>query len=121
MIHHELLEDDGILVVSPAGKLEASDFTALAAEVDPFIESHGALRGLLIHTESFPGWDSFAALLSHLRFVRNHHHAIRRVAAVTDSAFLSIVPKVAVHFVGAKIRHFEFSAKAEALAWLKSD
>ena len=40
MIHPELLHDQGILVITPEGSLQESDFVSLAKlVVDPFIES----------------------------------------------------------------------------------
>jgi len=118
MISHELLRERGILIVIPEGPLEKNDFEALAREVDPYIEAQGKLNGLLISARLFPGWKDFAALVSHLRFVKNHHQKIRKVAAVTDSGFLSILPHIANHFVAAEIKHFEYGDKDRALAWL---
>ena len=119
MLKHELLRDDGILVLKPDGALEASDFEKVARELDPYIEERGDLRGLLIEAESFPGWDDFAAFISHLRFIRDHHHHIARVAAVSDSAFLSIAPRIAGYFVNAQVRHFEFASRDAAIGWLR--
>jgi hypothetical protein len=62
MLQHHLDEAERILVVTPQGPLATSDFAALRAEVDPFIEHAGGLLGLLIEAEAFPGWDGFAAL-----------------------------------------------------------
>jgi hypothetical protein len=107
-----------ILSITPEGRLEAEDFARLAQEVDPYLEEHGQLKGLMIETESFPGWQDFAALLSHLRFVKAHHEKVRRVAAVTDSRFLSILPQVASHFVKAEVRHFPYQDRQIALDWL---
>ena len=119
MLNYELLKEDGILVLKPDGALEASDFDAVAGELDPYIDEKGNLRGLLIQAESFPGWYDFGAFVSHLRFVRDHHHNITKVAAVSDSAILSVLPHVARHFVSADVRHFEFSERETALAWLR--
>jgi hypothetical protein len=119
MIHYEFLQDDSILVVTPDGPLTSSDFERLAMEVDPFIEEKNKINGLMIYVESFPGWNDFAALVSHLKFVKNHHQSIGRVAAVTDSGFLSILPRVANHFVSAEVRHFDYQDKEGALNWLK--
>jgi hypothetical protein len=118
MIRHELRPEEGLLIVMPEGALQAEDFQNLAREIDPYIEKEGRLRGLMILTESFPGWDSFAALIAHLRFVKDHHRQIEKVAAVTDSNFLSIVPLLVRHFVQAEIRHFSYRDKEAALAWL---
>ena len=120
MIRHELLHDRGILTLEPKGKLQAADFSALAAVVDPYIEQHGGVNGLLIMAAKFPGWDDFAALLSHLRFVRDHHRKIRRIAVVSDSAFLAVAPKIANHFVSAEIRTSDAADRAAALDWLET-
>lgn len=85
--------------------------------MDPYIEAYGRLNGLLISAKLFPGWKDFAALVSHLRFVKNHHQKIRKVAAVTDSGFLSIMPHIATHFGDAEVKHFDYRAKDRALDW----
>lgn len=121
MLNNELLLDEKILIITPEGPLEKADFEKLVQEVDPYIARHGKLNGLLIYVESFPGWKSFAALISHLKFVKNHHQHIEKVAAVTDSSFLSIMPGIARHFVQAEIQHFAYHDKEAALEWLKSD
>lgn len=119
MIDFELIADSGILVVKPSGPLSAADFEALAATADPYIARNGKLVGLLIDAPSFPGWDGFAGLLNHFRFVRDHHRNIERVAAVTDNAFLKIAPSIAEHFAHPEIKVFPGNERARALAWLK--
>jgi SpoIIAA-like len=118
MIDYELLRTEGVLVIRPRDRLEAADFEKLAQEVDPHIEANGMLHGLMIDAEAFPGWNDFAALLAHLRFVRDHHRKIERVAVVSDSTFLSVAPKIASHFVQAELRHFSQAQREDALAWL---
>ncbi len=120
MLKHELLRNESILIVIPEAPLESKDFEELGREVDPYIKETGKFKGLMIYAESFPGWDSFAALLSHIKFVKNHHQKMAKVAAVTDSGFLSILPRVANHFVRAEIKHFAWHDKEAALIWLKS-
>ena len=72
----------------------------------------------MIDAESFPGWANFAALVAHLRFVRDHHRKIERIAAVSDSTVLTVAPKIASHFVQADLRHFSHDQREAALAWL---
>ena len=119
MIGFELLRDKGIAILSPDGALEEADFRRLAEEIDPYIASNGRLTGLMIRVRSFPGWSSFGALISHLRFVRDHHRKIGRIAAVTDDQLLKIMPSIASHFVAAEIRQFPVDQEAQALAWLQ--
>jgi hypothetical protein len=120
MLTHELLRDEGILLIRPQGPLQAGDFESVAKVVDPYIESKGRLKGIMVEAPSFPGWDSFATLVSHLRFVRDHHRFIAKIAAVSDSAVLSIAPQFAKHFVKAEIRHFHANEREAALVWLRA-
>ena len=120
MLNFELLRQKGILILRPDAALRAEDFAALAASVDPYLEQHGTLKGLMIDAPAFPGWESFAALLSHLRFVRDHHRRIRRVAVVSDSALLTAGPKIASHFVAAELKSFASAQRAAAMAWIEA-
>jgi len=120
MISFQLLREEGILLVSPEGRLESRDFERLAREIDPYLKEKGYLAGLMIRAKSFPGWKDFAALMGHFKFVKNHHKQIKRVAAVTDSGFLSIMPHVMDHFVQAEVKHFNSHDHEAALKWLKT-
>lgn len=121
MIDYELNAADGILTITPKARLSTADFDALSAAVDEYIVEHGALTGIMICIESFPGWEDFGALISHLKFVRSAQQDVNRVAAVTDSAALSLVPKIGNHFVSAEVRHFDSKQQDDALAWLRSE
>lgn len=114
----ELIGDQGVVILEPRGELEAADFERLSTEVDPYIESAGGLNGLMVVAEHFPGWDDFAALSSHVRFVREHHAKIRRVAIVTADRVVSAIPRFASRFVDAQVRAFPMSGRDEALLWV---
>jgi hypothetical protein len=88
MVRFELLRDVGVLLVEPKAPLSADDFRKIGRLIDPYIRENGKLTGLLIEAKTFPGWDSFRALIQHMQFVRDHHRNIDRVAAVTGSTFL---------------------------------
>lgn len=118
MIHAELLRDQGILIITPEGALQQSDFTDLAQLIDPYIAEKGELRGLMVYTKSFPHWEDFKALMTHIKFFGSHQHHVRKVAAVIDNAFLSIAPSIVTHFIHAEVRHFDYVDKEEALVWL---
>ena len=95
-------------------------FAAIAGEVDQNIEEEGQLNGLMIEAESFPGWKDFAALVSHLKCIKEHHRKIKKVDAVTDAKFLSTMPQIVGHFVSAEVRHFGYDDKQAALNWIRS-
>lgn len=114
---HRLLADRGVLVLEPIGSLSPADFDAVAAVVDPWIEAHGSLQGLVVHARRFPGWDSVHGFWEHLKFVRAHHRKIKRVAIAVDGKVAELAPKLAGHFVDAEIRHFPFEDVDGAVTW----
>ena len=118
MLEVTLNEQTGVCTVTPSGKLQAEDFSRAAEIVDPYIEQHGQLKGLMIVAEKFPGWADFSALIAHMKFVGEHQKHISRVAAVSDSSILSIMPSMLDHFVKADVKHFAFEDLDQALIWL---
>ena len=120
MTQFELLRDRGILVVTFHGPLEKATFEQLANEIYQLIASKGKLAGVMLCADTFPGWENFAAFVSHIRFVADHHRQIERVAVVSDSTLLKVLPHIASLFVQAKVRHFEPRERDQALAWLES-
>ena len=118
MLNIELDQSTGIAILEPQGALAQSDFESAAQSIDPFIEEVGQLKGLIIHVQDFPGWDSFGALASHLKFVKEHHREIGRIAFVTDSPIGNLAEKIASHFVAAKVKHFPFVELAAARDWV---
>lgn len=111
-------EKTGVCTLTPSGKLQADDFSRAAQLVDPYIEQHGKLSGLMIVAENFPGWADFSALIAHLKFVGEHQKHILKVAIVSDSTVLSLMPGMADHFVKAQVKHFAFEDKNQVPAWL---
>jgi hypothetical protein len=120
MIESHLDTQKSILHVRPTAALAQSDFVRLAEKVDPYIEESGGLAGLIVEVSSFPGWQSFAALVAHLRFVRDHHRRVEKVAVVTDSAIGNVAEHLASHFVSARIKRFHAGELEAAKQWVTS-
>lgn len=118
MIDYELDTDASVLLVRPESALDKDDFVHLAQVVDPHIEAHGDLNGLIISAPKFPGWDSFAALVTHIRFVRDHQKHIKKIAVVTDSHLGDVAEHLTSHFVSAEIRHFPAGEQDRARQWI---
>jgi hypothetical protein len=121
MLIVKLDQENGIAMLEPHGALNQSDFEWAAQQIDPLIESAGELKGLIIHVETFPGWDSFAGLTAHLKFVRGHQKNIRRIALVSDSVIGDLAEKIGNHFIEAEIRHFDFQELENSKTWILSD
>jgi hypothetical protein len=62
--------------------------------------------------------DIAAAMVTHFRFVRDHHKHIKKVAVVTDSHIGDFAEHLASHFVSAKIRHFPDGQIEQARQWI---
>ncbi len=120
MIQIKLDKDAGVVTVTPSVPLNEQDFALLASEVDPYIEKEGKLNGLIIQVESFPGWEGFAGLISHLKFIREHHTKIEKVAVVSDGKVVSIMPTIVDHFLSAKVKYFPYDSLDEAISWVQS-
>lgn len=117
MLTVEIDEEKGIALLEPDGPLSQGDFESASKLIDSQIEKAGQLNGLVIHTQTFPGWDSFAGMSSHLKFVREHHKNISRVAFSTDSVIGNFAESVASHFVSAEIKVFVYQDLEQAKIW----
>jgi stage II sporulation SpoAA-like protein len=118
MIEYDLDTEHSILLVRPESALDKNDFVQLAEAVDPQIEANGDLAGLIISAPGFPGWDSFGAMVTHFRFVRDHQKHIKKVAVVTDSHLGDVAEHLGSHFVSAKIQHFPSGQIEQARQWI---
>ena len=118
MIEYDLDAENSILHVHPKSAIEQDDFVNLAKAVDPHIEATGGLAGLIIEAPSFPGWESFGAMVNHLRFVRDHHKHVKRIAVVTDSHLGDVAEHITSHFVSAEIKHFPAGQTEAARQWI---
>ena len=118
MIEHRLDAARSILYLRPAGALQKEDFAQLARTVDPHIEAKGGLAGIVLDIKAFPGWESLGAMAAHLRFVRDHHRKVRRIAIVTDAKIGTLGEKLASHFVAAQIKHFPAGQVQAGEKWI---
>ena len=118
MIDHSFDAANSILHLRPNGALTKEDFAQIARTVDPQIEKKGALAGIIIEFSAFPGWDSLGAMAAHLRFVREHHKKVKKIAVVTDARLGALAEKLASHFVAATIKHFLAGQADAARKWI---
>jgi hypothetical protein len=118
MLDHSLDQGSGILALEPKGSLTVGDFKTLTADVDAYLADHDNLTGILLTAAHFPGWESFAALVQHMRFARDHQKHVNRIALLTDNSLLKIPPTIAAHFAHPEFRVFASGNRAAAINWL---
>ena len=119
MITYRILEEEGIVVIEPSGPITRSDLEALTRDVDNYVRQKGMIRGMIIHTRSFPRWHDPGAFLKDMKFVFAHQRKIQRIASVTDSKLLFIVHSIARHLFSPQIRHFSYGEMEAALTWIR--
>lgn len=121
MLSVQIDKRNGIAVLQPDGALFREDFESASKTIDAYLEQNKTLNGLIVHTKSFPGWDSFSALTSHLKFVKEHHKMISYVAIVTDSKIVNFSKGIASHFISAEIQLFSFQELELAKKWIEKN
>lgn len=116
-VTYRLIEERNVLLVEPHAKLAVKDFDAIAMTVDLWIESGHDLHGIVVHAPKFPGWETIGSFLRHVRFVRDHHKKVRRVAVSVDGNLAELAPRLVQTFVSAEIRQFAYNELDSALDW----
>lgn len=114
---HRLLPEAGVIVVEVKEPLRSEDFDSLAVTADTWIDAHGTLNGIVLHAKSFPGWGNFEGLITHIKFIRDHHRKVKRVALAADGEIASFGPALARHFVQAEINEFSYHDLDAAISW----
>lgn len=111
----------GILTLEPATNkaLSEDDFEAVGQTIGNYLKDHDRLRGILVHSRKFPGWQSIGALFAHLKFVNAVHDKIDRIALVTNSPMGTFADHVLDPLMLAKIRKFDYDQRDEAMGWLQ--
>jgi hypothetical protein len=77
------------------------------------------LKGVLIRSESFPGYEHLSDISAHARFVNEYGNRVRKVGICSDSpvaAFLSFIGQI---FTDAEVRRFRYDEKDQALTFLR--
>ncbi len=120
MINITFDKEAPIVTFEPEGELHESDFEILPKILDPFIKIHKTLDGFVVLAKTFPPYDEFEACLAHMKFIKNQHKKVKRIALVTDSDVGDWEARLASHFVSAEIRRFAYDNYDEAKAWVKS-
>lgn len=120
MVNIKLDEIKGIAILESLGKLSEDDFQQVAAIIDPYIKKMGKLNGLILYSKEFPGWESFSGFLKHIKFIKEHHKNLARVAIVTDSKLVNAGEHIVKHFVSVEVEKFPFNDMQGAERWISA-
>jgi hypothetical protein len=115
LFDESFLQSDGIVMLRPNSEVTIDDIEDVRFSVDRYLESHDRIHGILVED-----WEGLTELIGQLRFVRDYHEKIERVALLTDAHLPPGADALATHFVGATVQHFPYSQSGDALKWLRS-
>jgi SpoIIAA-like len=101
VLDYSIMKPEGILVLKPHAPLSDEDFAGLGAAVDSYLSDHAKLRGVLIHSKRFPGWENFGGFTAHMQFAREHGEKVERVAVVSHNHFAGIAETLGKHVTSA--------------------
>ena len=119
MVSYKIMEKEAILIATPKSCISVEDFDNIRKDVDLFLQTHDSIEGLIVYAKEFSGWENFSSLINHLKFVKEHHKVIKKIAFVTNDTILTFVPNIAKHFVNAQIKNFEYEDMNKAMKWIK--
>ncbi len=114
MIGVKLDISSGTVIAESKDPLQAEGVQNLTQTVEGYLDKNRKLHGSMICASEFPGWENLAAFIDHIRFVRDNHRRIEKVALVIDSPNGKLAPVLSGHFVKA----FASAAFEEAKTWL---
>ena len=107
-----------VIGYSLADTVTEEDYTTLASELRDEIARHGRIR-LLFRLSDLSLSSFFTALDERLRFVKDHHDDIERVAVVTDDTATELLSRVGEAVPGVETETFKLDEESKAWAWLE--
>lgn len=60
-------------------------------------------------------------MIKHLKFIKEHHERVKKVAFVTNSSVINFIEPISKHFVESKISHFKFNELDKAKRWINEE
>ncbi|HEX3717180.1 MAG TPA: STAS/SEC14 domain-containing protein [Verrucomicrobiae bacterium] len=106
-----------LIEVTLTNELVKEDYEILVPLVDRMIQKHGKIRMLLV-MHNFHGWTAGAAW-EDTKFTLHHFNDIERLAMVGETKWQHGMAVFSKPFTTATVRYFDYSALAEARAWLE--
>lgn len=118
----KLTAEKNVLYVKVIGKIEKGDFENIVRpEADFIIAEYGKIRGILIDTCDFDGWEDFPALLEHYGFIKEHMNDVYRIALIGDDTWQMILPAIANLLLDPEIKRFEPGEGQRAEDWINHE
>ncbi len=119
MMDINLDEKTGVVHIQPHAALTEADFSQLTTLIDAYIQQQGLLKGVIIETKEFPGWEDIKAFIAHVKFIKSHHKKVQKIALVTNSKLADIARTCIAPFIVPEIKHFPYGQVELANLWIE--
>jgi len=108
--------DGSALEVEVQGKLDRSDYSEFAPQIDAAIKASGQLR-ILVKLDGFGGMTA-GALAEDIRFDLSHYGDFEKIAVVGDRRWEEWLTAICKPFTVAELRYFDIGDIEQAEEWL---
>jgi hypothetical protein len=111
-------DHNGVLLLDVKNPFTADDFQAISNIIDPYFESRGELKGVIINSKKFPYWKGLQNRSEYLNFAGNNHYKFRRAVLSMGGFFTKIVLIAAKGRVHPQVKSFKYNQIAQAQSWI---
>lgn len=111
-------EKNGVLLLDIKNSLNSEDFAAIQKIIDPFFESRGELKGVIIHAKKFPYWKGHQNRLEYLNFAKNNHYKFKKAALAMGGFFIKVIIGLAKGRVHPEVMKFKYNQIHQAQHWI---
>lgn len=119
MIIIENISNNIVKIAVPV-KIQDDDFQKISPVIEPLITQYGKIR-LLADATKFNGWENVAAFERHVKFVRNYHLKVERIAVIAGHLWQHWVISIVRMFVHPEIKIFDKGEEVDAERWVKEE
>ena len=114
-------EENGVLLLDVKNPFTTEDFQRISEIIDPYYESRGELKGVIIHAKKFPYWTDAHNRSEYLSFAGNNHQKFEKAALSMGGFFVKIVIRVARSRVHPEVKLFGYNKIEKAQSWILGD
>ena len=109
---------NGVILLDVKAPFTAEDFATIESIINPYIASHGELKGVIINSKKFPYWSSPANRQEYLNFAASNHQKFKKAAFAMGGIFAKIVARMARGRVRPEIKIFKHGQIEKAQDWI---
>src|SRR5690349_8529111 len=101
-------EENGVLLLDVKNPFTAQDFATISEIIEPYYESRGELKGVIINAKKFPYWTDARNRSEYISFAGENHGKFEKAAFCMGGFFVKIVLRIARSRVHPDVKLFSY-------------